>query len=231
MSSIRAKLRQLQRLTQVSKQTAEELLEVNHGSVNAAADYYFSNQSKFRSSKKKKGDENKIRTIFKKYADDDDPNLIQEKYSDFLRDIEVEEDGLGSFGLPWKFNASDMGVIEEKEFVTGLSEAGADSIPKIKAWSKNVLDELESEEGYKEFYNWMFEYLKEDSKRKTIDLDISMEVWQVIMKDKFTFLDKWLEFLKQETKPKINKDVWSQLVEFAFYIKDDFSNWDPAGAW
>eukprot|EP00472_Partenskyella_glossopodia_P013797 CAMPEP_0197521596 /NCGR_PEP_ID=MMETSP1318-20131121/6848_1 /TAXON_ID=552666 /ORGANISM="Partenskyella glossopodia, Strain RCC365" /LENGTH=220 /DNA_ID=CAMNT_0043073653 /DNA_START=191 /DNA_END=850 /DNA_ORIENTATION=- len=209
---------------------AEELLRL-YGSVNAAADYFFTNQHKFASANKKPGDKNKLKAIFKTFADEDDPNVMQEKYGDFLEQIGISEDGIGSFGIPWKLDAKTMGVIEEKEFVHKLSEAGVDSMAKVKAWGKTILKELDTEDGYKEFYKWMFGYLKEDSKRKTIDTEIAVAVWDVIMKEKFSLLDKWLEFLNQETKPKVNRDLWNQLVDFAFFIKDDFSNWDPEGAW
>mmetsp|Transcript_38404 Transcript_38404/g.61644 ORF Transcript_38404/g.61644 Transcript_38404/m.61644 type:complete len:251 (+) Transcript_38404:78-830(+) len=223
--------KQLQSLTGVSRKAAEELLARNGDDVQRAVNYFFNHQSSF-STKKKRGDVNELKKIFKKYVDEDDPNVMQEKYGDFLGDIEVPEDEVGSFAIPWKLKAQEMGKIEEKEFVTTLSEEGVDSMATLKSWVKSdVMKDLDTERGFKDFYFWMFEYLKEESKRKTIDFDIAIEVWPVILKGKFAFLDKWIEFLKQETKPKINKDVWDQLGEFAFYIKDDFSNWDPAGAW
>ena len=58
------------------------------------------------------------------WSDEDDPNVMQEKYGDFLEQIGISEDGIGSFGIPWKLDAKTMGVIEEKEFVHKLSEAG-----------------------------------------------------------------------------------------------------------
>jgi len=218
-------------LTNVDKSMAEKLLRMHSGNVNAATDYFYTHQNKFASSVPKVGDVNKLKAIFKKYADDDNPKIMQEKYGDFLAAIGVSEEGLGSFAIPYKLNAKNMGTIEEKEFVESLSKFGVDTTSKIKQWAEGLLKEVGNEEGFKEFYKWMFGYLKEDSKRKTIDLDMATAVWEEILKGRFAYLTEWLEFLEQESKPKINRDVWNQLVEFAFFIKRDFKNWDPNGAW
>eukprot|EP00954_Amorphochlora_amoebiformis_P000226 18510-Amorphochlora_amoeboformis.AAC.2 len=57
-------------------------------------------------------------------SDDDNPKIMQEKYGDFLAAIGVSEEGLGSFAIPYKLNAKNMGTIEEKEFVESLSKFG-----------------------------------------------------------------------------------------------------------
>lgn len=76
--------------------------------------------------------------------------------------------------------------------------------------------------------------------------ETAIEMWKLLLKDKFLLLDKWLEFLEvgihlssggpldlwniQDEKPKtVSKDLWNQLLDFAIDVKPDLSNYDPNG--
>jgi len=66
--------------------------------------------------------------------------------------------------------------------------------------------------------------------KKVLDHDIAIAMWSIVLKDKFRFLDQWIEFVKSRQNG-ISKDTWALLLEFAITIDEKMSNYDPSGAW
>mmetsp|Transcript_20550 Transcript_20550/g.50423 ORF Transcript_20550/g.50423 Transcript_20550/m.50423 type:complete len:243 (+) Transcript_20550:131-859(+) len=227
MSSRRRKVAQLRNILGVSDRAAKDLLDMHSGNMDAAANYFYTNQHSFKT---KQGDKKKIEAIFAKYADEDSPDVMSEKYTDFLEAIGVDPEGVGMLGVQWKLNVQQLLTIPKSDFVEKLAKDGADTMGGLKSWASGIMTELKSKPAFGEFYRWMYHKLKEES-RRNIDTENAVAMWDVLLKDKFDLLEKWKEFL-EVTKPKaITKDLWNQLLDFAFDVKADLSNYDPNGAW
>lgn len=79
------------------------------------------------------------------------------------------------------------------------------------------------EEGtFKSFYQFMFEYAKENPGNRTIDKSAAAYLWQefLLVNGRFPLITAWLEFLETIEKG-ISKDTWSQLLTFSDYAKKD----------
>jgi DCN1-like protein 1/2 len=71
-----------------------------------------------------------------------------------------------------------------------------------------------------------------DTQQKSLPLETAIAFWNLILpKDKYVHLDLWIEFLNNQYKKSINKDVWSLLLDFMDTVGDDFSGYDEDGAW
>jgi len=55
--------------------------------------------------------------------------------------------------------------------------------------------------------------------KKVLDHDIAIAMWSIVLKDKFRFLDQWIEFVKSRQNG-ISKDTWALLLEFAITIDE-----------
>lgn len=53
----------------------------------------------------------------------------------------------------------------------------------------------------------------------------------LVGKHEWDLLDDWCEFLESKDIIAIQKDTWDQLLDFAWTVKSDLSNFDPQGAW
>merc|ERR1712098_1044123 len=86
---------------------------------------------------------------------------------------------------------------------------------------------------FKAFYRWMFNYIKGDDKKKSIPVEMAVQMWSIVLQPKkYPLLANWLEFIqKTEECSAITADVWSLLLDFIIETKADLSDFDPDGCW
>lgn len=223
---------EFQGVTGATKRVAERVLSRHRYDLEAAINYYFSNPGMFPKPKVKKGNEAKLGEIFTKFADDDDPNQLSEKLAEFAEFINVDAEGLGLFVAAWKLKASNFCIIEKKEFVSGFSSAGVDTQEGIQKLIKNSMSEIKgNSQQFAEFYRWSFGYMKDDEKRKIMDLEVAVQSWPVFLKSRFGLTDEWLEYLQARDKVKVTQDLWNQILDFSNEVNDDLEKYNEEEAW
>ncbi|KAJ6226742.1 rp42 related [Anaeramoeba flamelloides] len=69
--------------------------------------------------------------------------------------------------------------------------------------------------------------------KKAIPVQLAIQLWKIVLPNRFTLLDEWVEFLSQKDNIKlsITRDTWKLLLDFALVIKPDLSNYDAMSAW
>lgn len=131
----------------------------------------------------------------------------------------------------WKLNCKPVWEISRSEFMNGFTIYGCCTIEQMRAKSKEWHEEIRSnEQQFKKFYNFVFDYLKED---KTILLiDEAIVSWNIVLKEKkWGLYQEWLNFLNAEGKKSISRDVWQQLWHFMAAYPDDLKDYDSASSW
>ena len=84
---------------------------------------------------------------------------------------------------------------------------------------------------FKRFYAFVFNYGREGI-QKSLDVDSAIELWKILLAEKFGNLDLWCVYLKESGSVRaISKDTWDLLLEFATQVNSKFTNYDPDGAW
>ena len=93
---------------------------------------------------------------------------------------------------------------------------------------------------FKRVYRHTFFSAKEKS-LKAIDLETATVYWQMLLgetglewkTDGVNWLDLWLEFLGENWKKTVSKDMWNQTAEFAIKTLSDpcLSFYSDEGAW
>lgn len=133
--------------------------------------------------------------------------------------------------LFWKFKVKKQFQIQKEEFLRGMAEQGCDNIQKLKSSLSNWTREVKSDNyKFKQLYNYLFEYNKAPN-AKTLPCELAVALWGVILKDKYSRLKEWVDFVQNQYKKAISKDVWSQFYEFTVTIAHDFKNYEDDGAW
>ena len=76
---------------------------------------------------------------------------------------------------------------------------------------------------FKNFYGFIFDYGREGA-QKSLDLESALELWKILLVDKFGRLADWRRFLKQRKAHRsVSKDTWDLLLEFAVTIDSSFA--------
>jgi len=99
---------------------------------------------------------------------------------------------------------------------------------------------LKDRETFKEFYQWLFNFAKENQDVKTIDAEVAIDMWNTVLKDQWPLTTQWCRFIqgevekskkkKQEGMKAVSRDVWDQCLEFSWEVNPDLSNWEEGGA-
>jgi len=143
----------------------------------------------------------------------------------------VEDDDPTLMVIAWKLKTETLWEISRDEFMNGFTIYGCGSMDKIKAKAREWMDEVKKkEQDFKHFYNFVFDYLKED--KKILLIDEALAAWAIVLKDrKWPMWPEFEAFLKDQDKKSISRDAWQQLYHFMKTYPKDLSEYDPMSSW
>jgi hypothetical protein len=124
--------------------------------------------------------------------------------------------------------------IERKEFLKGMKQLKCNSMFELTLKFQNVpflLEEWTIKEE-QDLFSFIFSFIKGEENVKYISTFQVVKFLENIKEyGDYFFLENFVEFLNFEKRKGINLDQFKLFVNFSYYVKHDFSNYNLDDGW
>jgi len=231
----REKVRNFVVFTNTSDLMAIEVLKQNNWNLEVGVDNYFANPDQYVVQEEETTvgacDPTKIDKLFDTYLDTDSDVVGEGGGMETLfTDLGVDADDIVTLILAWQMKAQKLGEFTRQEWTEGLTYLKCDTIPKLKDRLAGLRALIVEDQSFKEFYNFVFAYGKMET-QKSLDLEMSIALWKLVLRERFIHLDLWISYLTENRKHSVSKDEWALLLDFANAVNKEMTNYNPEEAW
>ena len=147
----------------------------------------------------------------------------------FCEDIGVEPENVVMLVLAFKMNARQMGFFTLNEWLKGLTDLQCDSIYKVQQKMDYLRNLLNDPHIFKAIYRYAYDFAR-DKDQRSMDMETARVMLQLLLGRHWCLFSQFAKFLDQSKYKVINKDQWSNILEFSRTINSDMSNYDLDGA-
>ncbi|CAD6444284.1 26236c00-dad7-45a0-9524-6831cabe8e89 [Sclerotinia trifoliorum] len=241
--SQRSMLNEFMQITGISERNGTKILKGAGWRLEAACDSFFqANHNAVPSAQaKEKETLTKLFESYRTFSDDVDMVGVDGTMKYFGDDLGVNLEGV-EFLIPCEIiQVPSIGEMSKEGFVEGWKKLGLDTIPKQKSHISKAVASLSTDsELFKRVYKHTFVCAREKG-QKALSLELASVYWELLFNapgrqwktNSTNWIALWLEFLGQNWKKSVNKDLWNQTYQFHAKTMEDesLSFWNEDGAW
>lgn len=150
-----------------SEKVATDALAANQYNLERALDDFYTNKQKYggssssSSSSSSKVDLKKLSAVFDQFASADDKDTCDgQALQKYFQELGIDIAGPGPLALAHAYKCSDFATVTREEFTEYYKSQGIDTLAGMKTDAKKVEESLKDKKTFKEFYRWLFDFVK-----------------------------------------------------------------------
>eukprot|EP01080_Neovahlkampfia_damariscottae_P005450 gene5450-9263_t len=159
----------------------------------------------------------KLDVLFKRYmkASNDEEEITAEGIFLFASDIEIDPMKVDLLVVFWKLNCKQQYTITKDEFINGFTNLGLITLSELTKGVPKLKDQFKHDKkSFSKFYKFVFDYSKPNPNAKVLPIEIAVPTWKLLLEDRYNRVDDFLDFIENEFKKSVSKDLWDQLLRF-----------------
>ncbi|KAI1259118.1 DUF298-domain-containing protein [Xylariaceae sp. FL1019] len=233
-------------ITGATERTASKYLKSSAYKLNEAVDAYFQGGtgSSTAAANNKETQLNKAFDGLRNDKEDAKDTLGADSAMGYLQTIGVNMEDVSLLVAMELVQAPSMGEIQRSGFVTGWKDAGVDANTASQASHfKSLVSSMSRDRDlFRKVYRYTFVVGKESAQR-ALSLETAIVFWDMLFKRpgivwqgkqaRVDWLEEYKDFLEENWKRSVSRDMWNQTLEFAFKSMDDdtLTFYSEEGSW
>lgn len=156
--------------------------------------------------------DNAINKLYEEYKDKNEEGaILSEGIERLCSDLHYKPDDFPILVLAFCLDAKQMCCFTKQEFIHGLKKLNATTIKELNQRLLQIVEKLTDDiDFYKQLYRFTFNFGLDEGAR-ILSLDMAISLWRLVYtihKPPDNVLERWLNFLANESIRGIQKDAW-----------------------
>ncbi|KAI9993617.1 hypothetical protein PInf_015902 [Phytophthora infestans] len=144
--------------------------------------------------------------------------------------LEIDAQDPVMLALSCAMESATMGVYTRSEFHRGMHKLDCQSIEDLRAKLPVLRHQMRDRAEFSTIYSFTFGFSK-DPTQKSLALELAVGLWDLLLPGHFPWRRHWLQYVRENSRSVVSKDLWLQVLDFGHQINPDLSNYDENGAW
>ncbi|KAG3187696.1 hypothetical protein PC128_g12503 [Phytophthora cactorum] len=199
------------------------------GSKRGSSSNYTSSNKKPRNEKE---DSAAIDAVFARFQDPEaeEASITDEGILALCDALGIDAQDPVMLALSCAMESTTMGVYTHTEFRRGMLKLHCKSIEDLRAKLSALRSQMRDRAEFSTIYSFTFGFSK-DPTQKSLALELAVGLWDLLLPGHFQWRRHWLQYVRENSRSVVSKDLWLQVLDFGLQIKPDLSNYDENGAW
>mmetsp|Transcript_16481 Transcript_16481/g.33831 ORF Transcript_16481/g.33831 Transcript_16481/m.33831 type:complete len:252 (+) Transcript_16481:118-873(+) len=219
----RTQCQQFTEFTGTRLDVAAKCLRKNNWNIHQALEAFWERPDAFSTAPS--CDMEALHKLFDIYKDADEDAIGIEGLLQFCTDLDVPPDDIRMLILCFNLQVKSAVHWPRAEFIGGMANLGCDSIDKVKSSFSGMQADLGQPAQFKALYEYAFDISRQEG-QKVLDLQTALQLWRMLLAEKFAHLERWCSYMETEYQKSVNKDTWLLTLDFALTADATMSNID-----
>ncbi|KAI9298599.1 DUF298-domain-containing protein [Neoconidiobolus thromboides FSU 785] len=217
-------------VTQTSETTAKNYLKSNSWNLEASVNAFFGKHPNRMETVSQSKSIFALETLFEEYKEPNEDLILVDGTIKYCEDLEVDPTDIVMLIVSYELKCETMCEFKKDPFISGWKELNCFSLEDMKNKLPYLREKLNDQAYFKKIYLYAFTFGKNQGQR-SLNYETAIGLWKLLLEGRYPHLELWCQFVLEEHKKAISKDVWNLFLDFTTTVDLEFKEYDELSAW